>query len=58
MTLEEHADRIARHCIVPHAVPVYVATTHYQIERVIADAKAQILIELKDLLSEYHIRFQ
>ncbi len=58
MTLDARAEKIARECVIPHAVPLYVATTQYQTEKVIAAAKAQILIELKSMLADYHIKLE
>lgn len=58
MTLEQRAEKIARECITPHCAPLYVATTPYQTDKVVAHCAAQVLVQLKELLEETHIKFE
>lgn len=58
MTLEERAEKIACECIATHASAFYVCVTPAQTEKVIAAAKAQIILELKAFADELCVKLE
>lgn len=58
MTLDERAEKIARECIQTHCTPFHVSATQFQTEKVIAAAKAQIILELKAFAAELCIKLE
>lgn len=58
MTIEARAERIAVECIATHAGAFYVCATRIQQHRVMEAASAQIVIHLKAMLAEHHVKFE
>lgn len=58
MTIEQRAEKIVRECIQTHSAPFYVSRTPDQTEKVIAAAKAQIILELKAFADELHVKLE
>lgn len=61
MSVDDHADYIARRILVPHANAYFVCVTEHQQEKVIACMKAALIPELAaieaSVIERFHIKF-